>query len=86
MNADGSEQQLLWAYPFINGWNVKFGNAEENDAVPAWSPDGKWLLFHVKGEGERFLVRENNPIYLLSVEDGSIEEIATGGGNPVWVP
>jgi hypothetical protein len=86
MNKDGSHQQCLWTYPFGDRWKWDSFSIEYMDAIPHWSPDGKWLTFHVKAEGETVFTIKDAVIYSLSIGEGTIQKIATGGVDPVWIP
>jgi len=59
---------------------------ETEEAVPNWSPDSQWLVFHIKYDALSLLDVENIPMYVISVSDGSVEKMMTGGFNPVWIP
>ena len=47
MKTDGSESRALTSH-------------EGTETSPAWSPDGKWIAFEAKREGD-----ENGQVYLL---------------------
>lgn len=71
MPEDGGEAQYLIAEPeFYHG-------------RPAWSPDGKMLAFY------RFSLQnpEGVPgVWLLDIESGQMQELASPGRQPVWLP
>ena len=56
---------------------------EFDHGPPAWSPDGRYLLFH------KFPLKGPNiviSIWLLDLENGQQREIASPGQRPVWIP
>jgi len=86
MNADGSDQRLLWNHAFGESWDWTIRSVETGDAIPNWSPDSQWLVFHIKHDELWLLDVENIPMYVISVRDGSVEKMMTGGFDPVWIP
>ena len=51
--------------------------------APAWSPDGRCLLF------QQYALEKPNPrpgIWLLDVETGELQEVVTPGLWPRWLP
>jgi TolB protein len=71
MRADGSEARALTADPAFD-----YGQ-------PAWSPDGRYLLFHqlpLKGPDITLSV------WVMEVASGNLWEVARPGQRPVWMP
>ncbi len=58
-------------------------NENSNHSRPVWSPDGKYLLYH--------LYTQNNTDYpsvlqILNTQTGQTQEFAPGGIRPIWLP
>lgn len=71
MRPDGTDAQPLTSDPAFD------------HGQPAWSPDGRYLLFHklpLKGPDITLSV------WLLNVETGEAWEVARPGQRPIWVP
>ena len=71
VKADGSEARPLTTH-------------EGSETGPAWSPDGKWIAFEAKREGD-----ENAQIYLLPLGGGEarrLTQVPTGASSPKWFP
>ncbi len=69
--ADGSSQRRLTSHP-------------ARDSSPAWSPDGKWIAFLSKREGD-----EEPQVYLISPTGGEarrLTKIPTGASALKWFP
>jgi dipeptidyl aminopeptidase/acylaminoacyl peptidase len=57
---------------------------EGSETGPAWSPDGKWIAFEAKREGD-----DNGQIYLLPLAGGEarrLTKVPTGASAPKWFP
>jgi dipeptidyl aminopeptidase/acylaminoacyl peptidase len=71
VSTDGQSQKRLTSHP-------------ARDSNPAWSPDGKWIAFVSRREGD-----QQNQIYLISPEGGEarrLTNIPTGASWPKWFP
>ena len=69
LKTDGSESRALTTH-------------EGSETSPAWSPDGKWIAFEAKREGD-----ENGQIYLLPLGGGEarrLTKVPTGASAPKW--
>lgn len=63
MRQDGTEQRML------------FASAQEDNASPAWSPDGRWLAFTRNGQ------------VMVARPDGTeVRLLDTEGAGPMWSP
>lgn len=76
----------LWIVPTDGSEKPRrltFGKSSESGY--SWSPDGKYLAFSAKREGD-----ETGQIYILNIADGGEAQrfttLSTGGRNPVWSP
>jgi hypothetical protein len=80
MNADGSNQQILFSYPTEDGLS-SFSNYMH------WSPDSKWLVYEYCEETKNPPTTcEKNPIYIISSSGGSPIQIVDDGWFPFWMP
>jgi TolB protein len=71
MRPDGSEARSLTDEP------------EAHHAFPAWSPDGRHLVY------QRFPLKELNvqpAIWLMNIETGEARELIVPGNRPLWLP
>jgi Tol biopolymer transport system component len=69
LKTDGSESRALTTH-------------EGSETSPAWSPDGKWIAFEAKREGD-----ENGQVYLLPLGGGEarrLTKVPTGASAPKW--
>ena len=69
LKTDGSESRALTSH-------------EGSETNPAWSPDGKWIAFEAKREGD-----ENGQVYLLPMGGGEarrLTKVPTGASAPKW--
>src|SRR5262245_33740774 len=41
----------LWKVSAKGGWPIQLTQSEDRQVCPAWSPDGKWILFQQDSEG-----------------------------------
>jgi dipeptidyl aminopeptidase/acylaminoacyl peptidase len=70
-NADGSEQRRFTTHP-------------GNEGAPAFSPDGRWLLFTAQREDDKA-----PQLYLMALDGGEAKRLttlATGVQSPKWFP
>lgn len=71
VRTDGSESRILTTH-------------EGSETGPAWSPDGQWIAFEAKREGD-----ENAQIYVLPLGGGEarrLTKVPTGASAPKWFP
>ena len=71
LGTDGSSQRRLTTH-------------SARDNTPVWSPDGKWIVFLSKREGD-----DRNQIYLISPEGGEarrLTDISTAASGAKWFP
>ena len=71
LGTDGSSQRQLTTHT-------------ARDSAPVWSPDGKWIAFLSKREGE-----DRNQVYLISPAGGEarrLTNISTGASGAKWFP
>jgi len=86
MDSEGGNQIKLWDHPFGEMWNWLRNTFEMGAATPCWSSDGSQLFFHVRHSSYWLLDLDNVPIFRVSVADGSVEQVATGGFYPIFIP
>ncbi len=70
-NADGSDQRRFTTHP-------------GNEGAPAFSPDGRWLLFTAQREDDKA-----PQLYLMALDGGEAKRLttlATGVQSPKWFP
>jgi dipeptidyl aminopeptidase/acylaminoacyl peptidase len=61
----------------------RFTTWESSEGSPAWSPDGKWIAFTAKREGER------SQLHLIRTDGGEavrLTDMPLGASNPSWMP
>ena len=61
----------------------RFTTWESSESSPAWSPDGEWLAFTAKRDGER------SQIHLIRVDGGEavrLTDMPLGASSPSWMP
>ena len=58
-------------------------NENSNHSRPVWSPDGKYLLYHLYTRNST-----GNPsvLQILNIQTGQTQEFAPGGIRPIWLP
>lgn len=69
LKTDGSESRALTTH-------------EGSETSPAWSPDGRWIAFEAKREGD-----ENGQVYVLPLGGGEarrLTNVPTGASAPKW--
>ncbi len=60
----------LWTVPAKGGWPTQLTSLQERIAEPAWSPDGRWLVFTAdRGGNERF------GLYRVPADGGEVEKL-----------
>lgn len=78
-----TSRTTLWLFP-LDGGPARPLTADTADAsAPAYSPDGRWLAFTAKREGD-----DAAQVYLLPIRDGGearrLTEVPTGAGAIKW--
>ena len=43
-----SGRNNLWLVPAEGGWPTQLTVSDQRQTAPAWSPDGKWIAYHVR--------------------------------------
>ncbi|MCL4837875.1 MAG: S9 family peptidase [Thermoanaerobaculia bacterium] len=74
----------LWLVPTAGGEARQLTTHEASDSSPLWSPDGKWIAFQSKREGD-----DEGQIYLLPVAGGEakrLTRVPTGAFAAKWFP
>jgi dipeptidyl aminopeptidase/acylaminoacyl peptidase len=75
----------LWTVPAQGGWPVQLTISDQRQYQPAWSPDGKWIVYQSDRDGD-----EQWDLFLVSPRNGKVinltdtPEIAEEGA--VWSP
>ncbi len=80
---DGESLSDVFLIPSNGGWPARITTdrplaAYWDDEIPAWSPDGKWIAFGIKGH-----------VHLVPCEGGlpkKITDFATAAGSPRFMP
>ncbi len=67
----------VWVAPVAGGAARRMTVHQAYDAMPAWSPDGRYIAFASLRNG-------NYDIYLLSMEDGSTRRLTWHSAQDVW--
>jgi len=74
----------LWLIPTAGGAARRLTTHDARDAAPAWSPDGKWILFESKRGDD-----DESQIYVIPVEGGEgrgVTSVPTGAASAKWFP
>ncbi|QQR74533.1 MAG: S9 family peptidase [Holophagales bacterium] len=74
----------LWLLPTAGGEARQLTTHEASDSSPVWSPDGKWIAFESKREGD-----EDGQLYVIPVSGGEarrLTSVPTGAESVKWFP
>ena len=74
----------LWLVPTGGGEARRLTTHEAGDTSPAWSPDGEWIAFESKREGD-----EETQIWVIPVAGGEarrVTKVPTGAASAKWFP
>jgi dipeptidyl aminopeptidase/acylaminoacyl peptidase len=74
----------IWLYSLEDGRARKFTTGKGNEGSPAWSPDGKNIVFTAKRDDD-----ERAQLYLISLDGGEarrLTELPFGASVPKWFP
>ncbi|HKY33926.1 MAG TPA: S9 family peptidase [Candidatus Polarisedimenticolia bacterium] len=74
----------LWVVPTRGGEPRRLTTHDASDSNPSWSPDGRWILFESKREGD-----DETQIYVISTEGGEarrVTKVPTGASAAKWFP
>jgi dipeptidyl aminopeptidase/acylaminoacyl peptidase len=74
----------IWLYSLENGSARKFTTGKGSEGSPAWSPDGKSIVFTAKRDDD-----ERAQLYLISLDGGEarrLTEMPLGASAPKWFP
>lgn len=75
----GDRRQDLWMVDFeADRPPTRLTKDPADDAFPAFSPDGRWIVFSSSRDGG------NVNIYRLSTEDATVEQLTTHVANDLW--
>jgi len=73
----------IWLVKTDNSAVRRFTTWESSEGSPVWSPDGKWIAFTAKREGER------SQLHLIRVDGGEAAQLTNmplGASSPSWMP
>jgi dipeptidyl aminopeptidase/acylaminoacyl peptidase len=80
----------LYLVPLGGGTPRQLTSGELSQTSPAWSPDGKTIVFEQDTTENREVRDDSWPaLYLLTIGDGSVRPLTTGfpqSSNPAWSP
>ena len=74
----------LWLVPTSGGEARRMTTAEAGESNPQWSPDGKWIAFEAKRQGD-----DQGQIYVLPADGGEahrVTNVPTGAFGFKWFP
>jgi dipeptidyl aminopeptidase/acylaminoacyl peptidase len=74
----------LWLVPTSGGEARRMTTAEAGESNPQWSPDGKWIAFEAKRQGD-----EQGQVYVLPADGGEarrVTNVPTGAFGFKWFP
>lgn len=83
MDTNESATQL-WLYSTDGKVRKQLTSAGKKNASPVWSPDGKWIAFCAKREGD-----EAAQLYVIAADGGEarrVTQLSTGVSSPKWFP
>jgi dipeptidyl aminopeptidase/acylaminoacyl peptidase len=80
-----SGRNNLWLVPAEGGWPTQLTVSDQRQAVPAWSPDGKWIAYQSDYDGD-----EQWDIFLVSPKTGQVVNLTNtreiAEEHPTWSP
>lgn len=74
----------LWLVPTAGGEARRMTTADAGESNPRWSPDGKWIAFEAKRQGD-----EQGQVYVLPADGGEarrVTAVPTGAFGFKWFP
>src|SRR4051794_18183017 len=77
-------ETTLWVVPASGGEPRRLTNGPR-DTSPCWSPDGAWLLFLRRGDGEK----GKSQLFVLPLSGGearALTDLPEGVSSPSWSP
>jgi eukaryotic-like serine/threonine-protein kinase len=84
--APGSSTQHIYVKPVGEGEPVQLTFSRYNDAVPAWSPDGRQIAFTRWPNGDNADMPQPQDIYIVPVGGGRERKIAEAWRSVSWSP
>lgn len=82
VNADGTNNRRLTDEQVFSTWAS--GNTSTTTPIPRWSPDGKWIIYHLCKKGVCHDAEAE--IFKVNISSGQVIKILTGGTDPNWRP
>src|SRR5688572_12353701 len=74
----------LWLVPTGGGEPRRLTTHDASDSSPSWSPDGQWIAFESKRDGD-----DETQIYVIPFGGGEarrVTKVPTGAGSAKWFP
>jgi dipeptidyl aminopeptidase/acylaminoacyl peptidase len=74
----------IWLYSLEDGSSRQFTTGKSSEGSPAFSPDGKWLVFTAKRDDD-----ERAQLYLIGMQGGEarrLTDMPLGASSPKWFP